>query len=61
MDRTDCSLYTGYGANTPFDFKSLVGSVHTYMANQTLFNEFRISFSRQVFDAHPEQAGFQTA
>lgn len=50
--------YTGYGANTPFDFKSLVGSVgHTYMANPTLFNEFRISFSRQVFDAHPEQAG----
>ncbi len=50
--------YTGYGGNTPFDFKSLVGTVgHTYMVNSTFFNEFRFSFARQMFNAHPSQAG----
>ena len=50
--------YVGYGANTPFSFLSLVGAIgHTYMVNPTLFNDFRVSVSRQVLDAHPAQAG----
>jgi len=51
--------YTGFGGNTPYSFLSLVGGVgHTYVFSPELFNEFRMSFSRQVFNTHPNQAGF---
>jgi hypothetical protein len=51
--------YTGYGGTTPYSFQSEVAGLgHTYMINPTFFNEFRFSFSRQVFDTHPAQAGF---
>ena len=51
--------YTGYGGNTPYTFTSEVAGIgHTFIASPTLFNEFRMSFSRQVFNTHPNQAGF---
>ena len=51
--------YTGYGGNTPYNFTSEVAGVgHTYIFSPTFFNEFRMSFSRQVFDTHPNQSGF---
>ncbi len=51
--------YTGYGGNTPYVFTSEVAGIgHTFIASSTLFNEFRMSFSRQVFNTNPNQAGF---
>ncbi len=51
--------YFGYGGNTPYTFTSEVGAIgHTYIASPSFFNEFRMSFSRQVFDTNPSQAGF---
>ena len=51
--------YTGYGGNTPYTFTSEVAGIgHTYIASPTFFNEFRMSFSRQVFDTNPSQSGF---
>jgi len=51
--------YIGYGGNTPYSFISEVAGIgHTYMASPTFFNEFRMSYSRQVFDTNPSQAGF---
>lgn len=51
--------YTGYGGNTPYTFTSEVAGIgDTFIASPTLFNEFRMSFSRQVFNTHPNQAGF---
>ncbi len=51
--------YTGYGGITPYTFTSEVAGIgHTYIFSPTFFNEFRISFSRQVFNTHPNQSGF---
>lgn len=51
--------YTGYGGDTPYTFTSEVAGIgHTYVFSPTFFNEFRISFSRQVFNTHPNQSGF---
>jgi hypothetical protein len=51
--------YTGYGGNTPYTFTSEVAGIgHTYIVSPTFFNEFRMSFSRQVFNTHPNQSGF---
>ncbi len=51
--------YTGYGGNTPYTFTSEVAGIgHTYIFSPSFFNEFRMSFSRQVFNTHPNQAGF---
>ncbi len=54
--------YTGYGGNTPYTFTSEVAAIgHTYIVNSTFFNEFRMSYSRQVFNTHPNQAGFSNS
>lgn len=51
--------YTGYGGNVPFAFWNQVAGIgHTFIASPTFFNEFRASFGRQIFDTHPNQAGF---
>jgi hypothetical protein len=51
--------YTGFGGNTPYTFTSEVAGIgHTYIASPTFFNEFRMSFSRQVFNTNPNQGGF---
>jgi hypothetical protein len=51
--------YQGFGGNTPYTFTSEVAGIgHTYIASPTFFNEFRMSFSRQVFNTNPSEAGF---
>jgi hypothetical protein len=49
----------GYGSNLPFDFANqIIAFGNTYTVNPTLINEFRASFSRQMYTTHPEKAGY---